>query len=72
MPVQFYVLQLVSLIQPKMLLRVTICLSVLAMSSGTKIREIQVKTSGDPDSGYYQFNYCHTIVFTRNERKAHH
>ena len=35
-----------------MMLRVLTCLAVLAISSGTKIREIQVKTSGDPDSGF--------------------
>ena len=35
-----------------MMLRVLSILTVLAISSGTKIREIQVKTSGDPDSGF--------------------
>ena len=35
-----------------MMLRVLTCLAVLAISSATKIREIQVKTSGDPDSGF--------------------
>ena len=36
-----------------MMLRVLTILAVLATSSGTKIREIQVKTSGDPDSGFH-------------------
>ena len=45
-----------------MMLRVLTCLAVLAISSGTKIREIQVKTSGDPDSG---FNVNDNDIFTQ-------
>ena len=45
-----------------MMLRVLTILTVLAISSGTKIREIQVKTSGDPDSG---FNANDNDIFTQ-------